>query len=333
MLFYNYLGQMKMKVLFIISILFMLYSGSYVCAEGYTPPEPIEKEHFIYYLDNPKYLDFSDSLLLATKSHLEKMLMDTVDYKINVYIIEDLNYFQKIIKGRFPDWGAAAAYSPQRLMAIKSPDKFNLNKPLSELLAHEYTHLALAHRTGLHDAPRWFEEGLAMLTSTEWGWSDNLTMSKTAVFGDFYNLHDIRNVNRFNESQAHTAYAQSYLSVKYYFDNYGSGGINIFLDSIASGASIDNALIASTGANYKEFNEEINLDLRKRYNLITLFADTMYLWLGLAIVVIIGFFLRYKKRREYYKKWEEEEKLHSTDFDYGDPDKPEKTDDNKPWRS
>lgn len=314
-------------------ILFLIFPNS-VIAEKYTPPEPIEKEHFIYYLDNTNYLDFSDSLLLSTKSHLEKMLRDTVNYKINVYIIEDLNYFQKIIKGRFPDWGAAAAYPPKRLIAIKSPDKFNVNKPLSELLAHEYTHLALSHRTGLHDVPRWFDEGMAMLTSTEWSWGDNLAMSKTAVFGDFYDLKEIRKVNRFNKSQAHVAYAQSYLSVKYFFDNYGVNSINIFLDSIASGASVDNALLASTGANQNEFNEEVRLYLAKHYNIITLFADTMYLWLGLAIIVIIGAILKYKKRRQYYKKWEEEEKLHSTDFDYGDPDNPEKLDDDdETWRS
>ncbi len=324
--------MIKKKLLYIILFIQFTISVS-VLAERYTPPEPIEKEHFIYYLDNPKYLNFADSLLLQTKSHLEKILRDTLDYKINVYIIEDLNYFQKIIKGRFPDWGAAAAYPPNRLMAIKSPDKFNINKPLSELLAHEYTHLALSHRTGLNNAPRWFEEGMAMLTSTEWSWANNLAMSKTAVFGDFFNLQEIRKVNRFNESQAHVAYAQSYLSVKYFVDSYRITAINIFLDSIASGASIDNSLIASTGATQKEFNEEVKLYLAKHYNLITLFADTMYLWLGLAIVVIIAFFLKYKKRRRYYKKWEEEEKLHSTDFDYGDPDNPEKLDDDEPWRN
>jgi len=323
----------KRLFLYLLIIVQVVVAGN-VQADKYIPPEPIEKEHFIYYLDNTKYLDFSDSLLQATKTHLEKMLRDTVEYKINVYIIEDLSYFEKIIKGRFPDWGAAAAYPPQRLLAIKSPDKFNVNKSLSELLAHEYTHLALAHRTGLHDAPRWFEEGMSMLTSTEWGWSNNLAMSKTAVLGDFFDLQEIRKVNRFNQSQAHVAYAQSYLTVKYFFDTYGLNAINIFLDSIASGTSIDEALTASTGANYKEFNEEIRIDLSKRYNIITLFADTMYLWLGLAIIVIIGFFLRYKKRRQYYKKWEEEERLHSTDFDYGDPDNPEKTDDDdEPWRS
>ena len=44
--------------------------------------------------------------------------------------------------------------------------------------------------------------------------------------------------------------------------------------------------------------------------------------------------MRYRKKRSYYKKWEEEEKLHSTDFDYGDPDNPETTDDDgESWRS
>jgi hypothetical protein len=62
--------------------------------------------------------------------------------------------------------------------------------------------------------------------------------------------------------------------------------------------------------------------------------DTIILWLFLAMVVIVAFFLRFKKRRSYYKKWDEEEKLHSTDFDYGDSTRPEQSDeDDEPWRS
>ncbi|MBU2652748.1 MAG: hypothetical protein KKA81_17610, partial [Bacteroidetes bacterium] len=69
-----------------------------------------------------------------------------------------------------------------------------------------------------------------------------------------------------------------------------------------------------------------------RYNLITILADTMWLWLFLAMIVVVGAFMRYRKRREYYKKWEREEKLQSTDFEYGDPDMPEEPDDDEPWR-
>ena len=48
--------------------------------------------------------------------------------------------------------------------------------------------------------------------------------------------------------------------------------------------------------------------------------------------LIIGFFLALRRRRQYYRKWEEEERLASTDFDYGDPDEPERPDDDEPWR-
>jgi hypothetical protein len=59
----------------------------------------------------------------------------------------------------------------------------------------------------------------------------------------------------------------------------------------------------------------------------------MWLFVALAVVVVIGAFLRFRRRRQYYRRWEEEENLHSTDFDYGDPDNPEATDDEEPWRS
>ena len=123
-----------MNVKFLIcQVLIVLFWGcTSTFAKDYIPPEPIEKEHFIYYLDNPKYLEFSDSILIKTKLHLERIFRDTIEYKINVYIIGDLNYFQRLIRGKFPDWGAAAAYPPKRLIAIKSPDKFNVNKALSE---------------------------------------------------------------------------------------------------------------------------------------------------------------------------------------------------------
>ena len=51
------------------------------------------------------------------------------------------------------------------------------------------------------------------------------------------------------------------------------------------------------------------------------------------MIVVVATFLRYRTRRKYSKQWEEEEKLQSTDFDYGDPDNPEQIDDDEPWRS
>jgi len=322
-----FLDRTRLIVRSLLLLLFLIFVGSASASE------PVETERFVFRFDSQHHIDRADSILNDAASRLQKLLRDSLTYKPDIYLVGDLERFHALIGGGFPDWGAAAAIPHKKRIVIKSPDNFNLGRSLEELLAHEYSHLALAHRTGLGRAPRWFDEGLAMMTSREWNWSDNLAMSKAAVFGQFIPLDDINKVNRFNAGKAHVAYSQSYLAVDYLFDLYGQEAVNVFLDRVASGQSLDAAMMASIGSNYADFEEEFGLYLRKRFNIITLFLDTMWLWLGLAIIVIIGAFLKFSKRRKYYKKWEEEERLHSTDFDYGDPDNPEQIDDeDEPWR-
>lgn len=295
-------------------------------------PQPVEKERFVYYFDDQSYIEMADSILNESAEKLAGLLNDRLDYKPSVYLLDDLSEFTEVVRGSFPDWGAAAAVPLDKLIAIKSPDKFNLGKPLETLLKHEYSHLALAHRLGIRHAPRWFNEGLAMYASEEWGWANNVSMSTAAVFSQFVPLSEIENMNRFSQDKAQVAYSQSFQAVDYMLREYGDYGFTLFLDSLASGALIDNALEGSIGATYAEFEREFEIYLSKRFNIVALFVNTMYLWIGLAIVVVVGAFLKYKKRRAYYKKWEEDEKYHSTDFDYGDPDNPEQIDDDEPWR-
>lgn len=315
-------------------VLFAVVMLSETACGAFNQPEPINREHFVYYVDNPRLVERADSVLSGTRLQLEQLLQGTLDYKAEVHIVADPNYFNHLVGGRFPHWGAAVAIPSRRMIVIKSPRHFNLNKPLEHLLAHEYAHLVIDRRTGYYRAPRWFNEGIAMLVSTEWSWSDNLAMGRAAIFGDFLGLEEIENVNRFSEGKAHVAYAQSYLSVEYLYREYGSEMVNRFLDILAAGGSHDEALIAATGANTQEFEQELHTHFARQFNLTSLFMDTAIFWLGLAVIVIVAFVMRYNKRRKYYKKWEEEEKYQSSDFDYGDPDNPEKIDDDdEPWRS
>ncbi|MCK4302065.1 MAG: hypothetical protein KAW91_04795 [candidate division Zixibacteria bacterium] len=296
-------------------------------------PEPVEREHFVFYFDNPRYIDRAESILNETRERVRAFHLDTLSYKPSVYLVEDTDRFRALVGGRFPDWGAAAALPYHRMIVLKSPDQFNLNKPLEQLLAHEFAHLLVAEKAGNHSVPRWFDEGMAMLVSTEWGWSDNLAMSRAAVFGEFLPLADIDKLNRFGEGKAHVAYAESYLAVHYMLDNYGKESPARFLNVIARGGSVSKALMASTGANSREFETEFRTYLTKRFNIVTLFMDTLLFWLALSVILLIAIYVCYRKRRQYFKKWEEEEKLQSTDFDYGDPDHPEQTDDEEPWRA
>jgi hypothetical protein len=317
-----------MKGLKSICIIAMLYLGVSAFAA-----EPVEREHFIYYFDNTSQIDRADSILEKTRSQMIVLVQDSLSYKPAVYVLNNIDEFNKVIRGKIPDWGAAAAFPERRLMAVKSPDKFQVGKPLEELLAHEYSHLLLHHRTGFKRAPRWFDEGLAMLVSFEWDWTDNLAMSRAGTFGQFIKLREIEQMNRFGEAKAELAYAQSYLAVEYMYREYGANAISRFLGVIASGHSLDSAFSASIGGTFSEFEEEYNTYLKGRYNIASLFMDTMVFWLFLALIVIVAAFVRYKRRRQYYKKWAEDEKLQSKDFDYGNPDKTEQADEeDEPWR-
>ncbi|NOY88036.1 MAG: hypothetical protein GXO93_01440 [FCB group bacterium] len=292
----------------------------------------IERPHFTYYFDNPAYVKIADSSLSVARNKLLKLLNDTLPYKPSVYIVDDIDIFRKLTWGKFPDWGAGAAFPERQLIAIKDPAKFPVHRSLKELLAHEYTHLVIADKIGFHTVPRWFNEGMAMYISMEWGWGDNLAMSKSAVFGQFVRLKDIERVNRFNESKAQVAYSESYLAVEYMVKNYGKHSLAVYLDSLSVGVNENKALEAAVGAYDNEFENEFKQYLNQRFNVVSLFMDTMFFWLGLAIIVVIAGFMRFKRRRKYYKKWKEEETWQSTDFDYGDPDHPEKIDDDdRPW--
>ena len=309
--------------------------------------ERVETAHFVYFLSTPRLQPTVDSVLAASRERLRELLSDTLSYKPQIYIVDNQPEFDSLVSGKFPDWGAAAAIPVWRRIVIKSSYHFNVNRPLGELLAHEYSHLALADRTGFYSAPRWFDEGLAMFVSQEWSWSDNLAMSKAGVFRQFLTLDTIDYVNRFGEGAAHVAYATSFLAVTYFYKQYGSEAVNLFLDSMARGVSVDQSLLAATGSNYRDFEKEFRVYLEQRFNATSLLADTMYFWLALAVILILGGYLQWRRRRAYFKKWEQEEKYESKDFDYGDPEKPEKTDtdefedpddffddddDDQPWR-
>jgi hypothetical protein len=191
--------------------------------------QPVRREHFTFYFDNPRYVDAADSVLTRARHRLVDLLDDSLSYKPSIYLVADQPQFNKLIRGRFPDWGAAAAFPERKLIAIKSPDHFNLGKSLEELLVHEYSHLVVSHKTGFHEAPRWLHEGISVFVSMEWSFSDNLAMNRAAIFGDFLALREIENLNRFSEGKAHVAYAHSYLAVNYIYDNYGRRALPLLL--------------------------------------------------------------------------------------------------------
>ena len=319
-----------MKAAFRFFLGFLLLFGALTYAVDTTTV--IQRENFVYHFQNPLFVQIADSALSNARNRLINILGDSLDYRPAVYIPESPEDFKAVVGAAFPDWGAAAAQPYRRLIAIKSPAHFRVGRSLRELLQHEYAHLALENRLRHVPPPRWVDEGLAMFVSAEWGWPENISMTRAVIFGSLVPLDEIEQMNRFSEGKAATAYAESYLAVKYLLDSYGRETFNIFLDSLKERKTVDQALMTATGSGYRDFEKEFDKYLKERYNLMTFFADTIYLWIFLAMVVLVGFILYFLRRKRYFRKWEDEERFESRDFDYGDSGHPEKEDDeDKPW--
>jgi len=317
----------------IVSLFLLLFSAFSAAAED--QPVIIQRPHFVYHFDNPTFIQTADSALENARTRLIDILNDSLDYRPAIYIPDNLADFKAVVGAAFPDWGAAAALPYRHLIAIKSPASYPLGRSLRELLQHEYTHLALEHRLFHVQPPRWLDEGLAMYISSEWGWGENINMTRAVLFNSLIPLKEIKELNRFSEGKALIAYSESYLAVKYLLDSYGRESFNIFLDKLKDNSSVDQALMASVGSGYDGFENEFFEFLRKKYTLMTFFSDTLYFWLALAVLVVIGFLIGFRKKRKFYKKWEDEDKYESKDFDYGDPDNIEEEDDedeDQPWR-
>jgi len=292
----------------------------------------IQRPHFVYHFNNPVFVNTADSALTGARERLIKILNDSLDYRPAIYIPENPADFREVVGAAFPDWGAAAALPYRQLIAIKSPASFPLGRSLSELLQHEYTHLAMERRLYHIQPPRWLDEGMAMFISSEWGWGENINMTRAVIFNSMVPLREIEELNTFSEGRAQIAYSESYLAVKYLLDSYGRESFNLFLDELKKNRPVDQALMTAIGSGYDGFEKEYFEYLRKKYTVMTFFSDTLYFWLALAMLVIIGFILGFRKKKRFYKKWEDEDKYESKDFDYGNSDNiDEEDDEDKPW--
>lgn len=288
---------------------------------------PVHAGTFIH-ADNQRDSIYVDSVIQVTHQRLVKLIGYFSDDSLDVYIVDTKREFDSLAGPYIPDWGAGVAISHKKRIVIKSPRILPGNKSLGELAAHEYTHIVLARKVGYRPIPRWFNEGMAQYLSAEWNWQNNVAIGTALLLGYTLKLSEMENLNQFTSGRAETAYAQSYLAFRYFIEHYGQSGVRIFLDSCRRKQTFNQGLILATGAGYGTFEREFATYLQGRYNLLAVIFNSNIIWLLLAVVIIIGFILTRIRRKARMRELDEYDKLHSSDFDYGEVEKP---DENKPW--
>ncbi len=254
-----------------------------------------------------------ESILISSYNDISSSLQETIDQKIEVFVTDNEKQFLSKTGGRFPDWGIGFAYPERNLIVIKSPYKFHYNKSLTEILSHELAHLFLNKKANYKYLPRWVDEGFAMQKSKEWRIGQDIAVAKALLTGSLVSLSQIEKLNTFKRSKAELAYTESFLAVSYFLSEYGEENFCALIDYIGVGKKWDQAFILSTGSDFSGFQKEFEEYLKKRYQFIVLLGDTFLLWLGLAFLLVLFYFMKKRRTKKILEKWEKEEEENLAD--------------------
>ena len=262
---------------------------------------------FEVHSQNPKLKQEIEKILNSSYSKLSDFFEDSLTHPVDVFITQNDDEFDSLVGDNFPDWGIAAAVSSHNLIVLKSPSKYGYLKDIYKVTTHELAHIFLGNKVARKNIPRWLDEGFAMYMAEQWRWSLDLSIAKAVFTNSVLDLTEIDSVNAFKTSKAHLAYLESFLAVNYFIQCYGKDGFREFIQNLALGESIDSAFVNTIGLNHQGFSEEFAQHLKKRYNWISFFSESLFLWLLLAFLIVMFYFMKKLRTRKIMKKWEEEE--------------------------
>jgi len=246
-------------------------------------------------------------ILGSSFQKLAEFLEDTAAGIITVHVVDTEAEFLSMVGRNFPDWGIACAIPSHDLIVLKSPLKFEYQRPFSQVVSHELAHILLGRFSRGARIPRWLDEGFAMYHSQEWRIGQDIAVARAVLTGSALPLSQIELMNAFKESQAQLAYTESFLAVSYLYREYGEGTVRELVGHLAEGSSLDAAFLRTIGSNYLSFQLEFGKYIETEYNWTSILGDTLAIWIGLAFLFIFLYFLKMHRAHKMLKRWKQEE--------------------------
>jgi hypothetical protein len=246
--------------------------------------------------------------ILESSFHkMSEFLEDTATGIITVHVVDTEDEFISLVGRNFPDWGIACAIPHRDLIILKSPLKFEYQRPFSQVVTHELAHILLGRFSRGARIPRWLDEGFAMYHSQEWRIGQDIAVARAVLTGSTLPLSQIESMNAFKESQAQLAYTESFLAISYLYREYGEGTVQELVSHLAEGNSLDAAFLKTIGSNYLSFQLEFGKYIETEYNWTSILGDTLVIWIGLAFLFIFLYFLKMRRAHKTLKRWKQEE--------------------------
>jgi hypothetical protein len=229
--------------------------------------------------------------------------------EVNIYLPRSDAHYSELSKRNIPDWSGAVALITARKIILRPGNYFDPQE-YRETLLHELVHIYTAEKVGDKVIPLWFNEGLAMnLSGKSISWSESITIANTIASGYFISLNQIDSLLNFGYLKANVAYLEAFLAVQYLIENYGLECLKYILRDINEGESIDNSFKKNTSLDLLDFEFEFYHQVKKKYRWMVLLQFENLMWVGLIVLVFMGFVIIKIRNRRLMKSWQNDEEI------------------------
>jgi hypothetical protein len=175
------------------------------------------------------------------------------------------------------------------------------------LLLHELTHVFVLRVTGAHRAPRWFEEGLAMVAAQErtlddqlWGYWIGLTAAPIP-------LQALDRLFGEDPPAVDKAYLLAEALVRYLIASQGPDAPRRILEERAHGVAFAEAVQRATGQRLPHLEREFWAQHTSWGRWVPVVTSTAVLWAVIVLLVWIAWHKQRQRAALVQRQWEEDE--------------------------
>ena len=219
---------------------------------------------------------------------------------------------------RAPSWAVAYAIGGASLVVlIPSRVPSYPDHTLETVLRHEVAHVLIdraagrsagAPGQGHRRVPRWFNEGLAIHGSRDWGFEDRARLTLATVRRGGVALADLDRRFSGGSHSAAGAYALSAAFVRYLLDQHGPFVASRIFEQLAQGHDFKAAFRRATGTTLAVEEQRFwrHLDIWSKW--VPLLSSSTTLWMLITLLALWAFKRRRERDAEQFAAWDEEER-------------------------
>lgn len=215
------------------------------------------------------------------------------------YLAPTEGAFDSLTGGRVPEWGAGVAI-PSRMTLVIPAYVADRTRGWSEteVLRHEWAHLALhQHLEGLR-IPRWFDEGYATWVSGGWDAAEVWRLRVALATGSAPPLDSLTLEWPRGRAGADLAYLLSATALEYLAGESGERGLSVLLSRWRTGSDFDEAFRRTYGVTLGQFEEDWRAYVKERYGWLFVLSHSLIFWLVLSVLLVVMVWIRRRRNRQ-----------------------------------